>query len=227
MAKAASRLNLVVATVFVTSIAWLGVAALRSGTLETMFTVKRGPVEQGNPAPTAPPTAAPTGLPTTGPSRTAIHATAATVVYRGGALVIPVAGVRPEQLVDTFTQSRANGARQHDAIDIMAAVGTPVLAASAGTVEKVFLSKDGGNTLYLRSTDGLTIYYYAHLDAYAPGLREGMAVTAGQPIGTVGFSGNANPAAPHLHFAVWITQPGERWYGEHQAVNPYPLLTAR
>lgn len=144
-----------------------------------------------------------------------------------GRLVIPVAGVRPGQLVDTFTQARAAGARRHDAIDIMAPLGTPVLAAAAGRVEKLFFSKDGGNTIYLRSPDRQTIYYYAHLDAYAAGLAEGQPVSAGQRIGSVGYSGNANPAAPHLHFAVMQLPPEAPWYAKTTAVNPYPLLTGR
>lgn len=141
------------------------------------------------------------------------------------ALVIPVEGVQPRQLVDTFTQSRAGGMRRHDAIDIKAPTGTPVLAAAAGRVEKLFLSRDGGNTIYLRSPDRRVIYYYAHLDSYAPDLTEGQAVSAGQVIGTVGFSGNANPAGPHLHFAMLVTLPEARWWDRAMSVNPYPLLT--
>ncbi|MGH6788036.1 MAG: M23 family metallopeptidase [Novosphingobium sp.] len=139
-------------------------------------------------------------------------------------LLIPVAGVRADQLVDTFTQARAGGKRVHDAIDIMAPLGTPVLAAAGGRVEKLFISKDGGKTIYVRSPDRRTIHYYAHLDAYAAGLAEGQPVSAGQRIGSVGFSGNANPAAPHLHFAVMATAPDAPWYAKAVALNPYPLL---
>lgn len=140
-----------------------------------------------------------------------------------GALVIPVQGVRPDQLVDTYTQSRAGGARVHNAIDIMAPRGTPVLAATAGTVEKLFLSKLGGTTIYVRSPDRRTIYYYAHLDSYAPGLAEKQAVRAGQVIGAVGSTGDASPDAPHLHFAVNVALPEEGWW-QGQPINPYPLL---
>ena len=142
-------------------------------------------------------------------------------------LIIPVQGVRASQLTDTFSQARENGARVHDAIDIMAPRGTPVLAAAAGTIEKLFLSNAGGLTIYQRSRDRRTIYYYAHLDGYAPGLTEGQAVRAGQLIGTVGFSGNANPLAPHLHFAILQTVPEARWYQPSVAINPYPLLGGR
>jgi peptidoglycan LD-endopeptidase LytH len=141
-----------------------------------------------------------------------------------GGLAIPVAGIRADQLQDTYTQSRAGGARVHNAIDIMAPRGTPVIAAAPGIVEKLFLSRGGGGiTAYVRSRDRHWIYYYAHLDAYAPGLREGQSVEQGDPIGTVGFTGNANPAGPHLHFAVHRMADGEDWH-EGTAVNPYPLL---
>jgi len=140
-------------------------------------------------------------------------------------LMIPVAGVKPGQLSDTFTQARVQGARSHDAIDIMASLGTPVIAAAAGTIEKLFLSRDGGNTIYIRSPDRGVIYYYAHLDGYEPGLAERQTIVAGQQIGRVGFSGNANPAAPHLHFAIWLTRPEAIWSDSALAINPYPLLT--
>lgn len=144
-----------------------------------------------------------------------------------GNLVIPVEGVRAGQLRDTFTQARAGGLRVHDAIDIMAPRGTPVLAAAPGRIEKLFVSKAGGNTVYQRAADGALIYYYAHLDAYAPGLAEGQAVRAGQRIGTVGSTGNADPAAPHLHFAVLRTRAGAKWYDPATPLNPYPLLRGR
>ena len=140
-----------------------------------------------------------------------------------GKLVIPVEGVPSSALADTFTQTRAGGARPHDAIDIMAARGRPVVAAADGRVEKLFWSGEGGRTLYQRSTDGKRIYYYAHLDSYAPGLGEGQALQRGQPIGTVGSTGNADESAPHLHFAILLVRPDEPWYGG-QPINPYPLL---
>ena len=140
-----------------------------------------------------------------------------------GPLLIPVEGVPPSALTDTFTQARAGGARPHDAIDIMAARGRAVLAAADGRIEKLFASEDGGLTIYERSPDGRRIYYYAHLDGYAPGLAEGQMVKRGQKIATVGSTGNADPAAPHLHFAVIETASGEPWYGG-RAINPYPLL---
>jgi murein DD-endopeptidase MepM/ murein hydrolase activator NlpD len=145
----------------------------------------------------------------------------------GARLLIPVAGVRPEALVDTFTQAREGGARVHDAIDILAPRGTPVVAAAPGKVEKLFLSKQGGMTVYQRSPDGTLIYYYAHLDGYAPRLGEGQVLRAGDPLGFVGATGNANPSAPHLHFAVMQTVPLAKWWEPATALNPYPLLGGR
>ncbi|MFN3389328.1 MAG: M23 family metallopeptidase [Allosphingosinicella sp.] len=150
-----------------------------------------------------------------------------TAVIGPGGLAVPVAGVQPDDLVDTYTHSRAGGARVHNAIDIMADHGTPVLAAAPGTVEKLYFSEGGGGTsVYVRSPDGRWIYYYAHLQAYAPGLAEGQQVTRGQVLGTVGSSGNASPEGPHLHFAVHRMAEGESWH-EGTAVNPYPLLAGR
>jgi len=150
---------------------------------------------------------------------------AALVVAPSG-LAIPVAGVKPEQLVDTFAAARSGG-RVHDANDIMAARGTEVVAAAPGTVEKLFFSRGGGGiTAYVRSPDGQWQYYYAHLDSYWPGLHEGQAVKQGDPIGRVGSTGDASPAAPHLHFAIHRMGPGEKWY-QGQAINPYPLLAGK
>jgi murein DD-endopeptidase MepM/ murein hydrolase activator NlpD len=145
-----------------------------------------------------------------------------TIVAPSG-LAIPVAGIRADRLVDTFTQARAGG-RPHDAIDIMAPRGTPVVAAAEGTVEKLFFSNGGGGiTAYVRSPDRAWIYYYAHLDGYAPGLAEGRQIRRGDPIGFVGSTGNASPDGPHLHFAINRMAPGERWW-QGAPINPYPLL---
>jgi murein DD-endopeptidase MepM/ murein hydrolase activator NlpD len=141
-------------------------------------------------------------------------------------LALPVAGVKPEQLIDTFTQARAGGARRHDALDIMAPEGTPVIAAGDGTIEKLFNSALGGITIYQRSADHGWVFYYAHLSAYAPGLHEGQQVKRGQVIGRVGHTGDANAAGPHLHFAINRMAPGERWWNG-VPVNPYPLLAGK
>ena len=138
-------------------------------------------------------------------------------------VAIPVVGVKPGELLDTFTQARSGG-RIHDAIDIKAPAGTPVIAAAPGTVEKLFFSHGGGGiTAYVRSPDGRWTYYYAHLQEYAPSLKEGAPIKRGDPIGRVGSTGDANPAAPHLHFAINRMEPGERWW-QGTPINPYPLL---
>ena len=135
--------------------------------------------------------------------------------------LVPVVGVAPGDLVDTFEAARSEG-RTHNAIDILAPRGTPVVAARAGEVARLFTSDRGGLTVYVVS--GRTVTYYAHLDAYAPGLAEGQSLQAGDPVGTVGDSGNAAPGNTHLHFAVWrAPDPADFWDGE--PVNPYPLLS--
>ena len=144
----------------------------------------------------------------------------------GNALAIPVDGVKPEQLTDTWGQSRAGGARAHQAIDIMAPRGTLVVAAAPGRVEKLFESNDGGHTVYVRSADGGTIYYYAHLDAYRDGIAEGQTLRTGDVIGTVGSTGNASPGGPHLHFEIKRMGAGESWW-QGREVNPYPLLAGK
>ena len=141
-------------------------------------------------------------------------------------LAIPVEGVKQTDLVDTFTAARAGG-RVHDALDIMAPEGTPVIAAAPGTVEKLFFSNGGGgNTIYIRSDDGKWMYYYAHLQGYAPGLAEGQHVRQGQVIARVGHTGNASAEGPHLHFAINQMSPGQKWW-EGEPINPYPLLAGK
>jgi peptidoglycan LD-endopeptidase LytH len=142
-------------------------------------------------------------------------------------LAIPVAGIQANDLVDTFTQARAGGARRHDAIDIMAPEGTPVLAAAPGIVERLFYSQGGGGiTIYIRSHDRLWSYYYAHLQRYADGIEEGQEIERGQVIGFVGHTGNASPDGPHLHFAIHRMGPDDPWHGG-AAINPYPLLAGQ
>jgi murein DD-endopeptidase MepM/ murein hydrolase activator NlpD len=136
-------------------------------------------------------------------------------------LEIPVRGVERNALYDSF--SAARGARTHEAIDIMAARGTPVVAVEDGRITKLFTSKAGGLTIYQFDPSETFVYYYAHLDSYASNLREGMAVKKGDVIGYVGSTGNASPNAPHLHFAISrLTGDKQWWKGE--PINPYPIL---
>ncbi|UAK23030.1 M23 family metallopeptidase [Sphingomonas nostoxanthinifaciens] len=144
-------------------------------------------------------------------------------VAAAGGLVVPVAGVKITQLADSWGDARGGGTRAHHAIDIPAAKGTPVVAAAAGTVEKLFESKDGGHTVYIRRDDTSWQDYYAHLDTYTADLREGVRIRQGQPIGTVGSSGDADPSAPHLHYEIQRMAPGEPWW-KGSEINPFPIL---
>jgi peptidoglycan LD-endopeptidase LytH len=133
-----------------------------------------------------------------------------------------VAGVSKDQLIDTFTAARGDG-RVHDAIDIAAPKGTPVLAVAAGRIIRLFPSKAGGTTIYQLSNDEKFIYYYAHLDRYADGLLEGRFVIQGETIAYVGDTGNAGAGNYHLHFSIAMTSDPKRWW-QGVNINPYPLL---
>jgi peptidoglycan LD-endopeptidase LytH len=138
-------------------------------------------------------------------------------------IAIPVAGVRSSELRDSFHAARSGG-RQHLGIDIMAPEGTPVLAAAGGVIVKRDSSALGGISLYQRGMDGTTIYFYAHLNRYAPSVDEGDLVRQGDVIAFVGHTGNASASAPHLHFGVYtVTDPNRWWHGRD--LNPYRLLT--
>lgn len=140
-------------------------------------------------------------------------------------LLLPVLGVSEDQLIDTYTQARSGG-RLHDAIDILAPRGTPVLAAVDGTIRKLFTSRAGGLTIYEFDVREERVYYYAHLDSYADNIQEGLFVKQGTVIGYVGTTGNAPPGTPHLHFAIENLTPTKEWW-KGEPVNPYPLLTGR
>ncbi len=135
-------------------------------------------------------------------------------------LTIPVQGILPKDLVDTFSATR--GDRIHEANDMLAPIGTPVYAVEDGKIEKLFTSKPGGLTIYQFDPDGAYCYYYAHLDQYAAGLRQGMDVKRGDLLGYVGVSGNAGNT-PHLHFAIIKLGPERKWW-QGTAINPYPIL---
>jgi len=139
-------------------------------------------------------------------------------------LLLPVQGIQASQLRDTFTDARSEG-RVHDAIDIMADAGTPVLAVADGTVEKLFDSERGGLTIYQFEPSGRWCYYYAHLQRYADGLAEKQVIKRGEVIGYVGSTGNASADAPHLHFEVHVLGPEKQWW-KGESINPFPLLQA-
>ena len=140
-------------------------------------------------------------------------------------LVLPVRGIRPEQLQNTFGDARGGG-RVHEAIDIMAPRNTPVLAVEDGKIAKLFTSKQGGLTIYQFDPSETYAYYYAHLERYADGLTEGLMLRRGQVVGYVGSSGNASPEGPHLHFAIFRLTPEKRWW-DGAPINPFPVLGGR
>jgi peptidoglycan LD-endopeptidase LytH len=135
-------------------------------------------------------------------------------------LEVPVQGVSRDQLRDTFDEGRAGGLRKHEALDIMAARGTPVRAVEDSHVAKLFKSVAGGLTIYLFDPGEMFTYYYAHLDRYADGLHEGQHVRRGAVIGYVGSTGNAAEDAPHLHFAIFQLNTDRKWW-EGTPINPY------
>jgi len=133
-------------------------------------------------------------------------------------LVVPVVGIEPNDLRDSFTSPRSGG-RTHNAIDIAAPRGTPIVAVTDGVIRRKHWNRLGGRTLYLTSTDGSMDYYYAHLDEYENDIEIGTRVRKGDVIGTVGSTGNAQ--GPHLHFQV-LDRAGD---GRGTPVNPYDLLS--
>ncbi len=142
-------------------------------------------------------------------------------VLRSKGLVVPVAGVAAARLVGSFSDAR--GSRVHEALDVGAPRGTPVLSVDAGTVLKLFTSRGGGLTVYAADPSRRFIYYYAHLDSYAPALAEGQSLSRGQQIGTVGTTGNAPPNTPHLHFAILRNDNMTRWW-TGTPIDPFLVL---
>jgi murein DD-endopeptidase MepM/ murein hydrolase activator NlpD len=179
----------------------------------------------------APPTTVPEGakvpqqqdsLP---PAPGADRAAAAPLLQRK--LSPPVSNLKASDVQDTFYQSRAAGERRHEASDIMAPRGTPVLAMDDGIITKLFTSKPGGLTIYQFDSSNQYCFYYAHLDRYAEGLAEGQFVRKGTTIGYVGSTGNADINAPHLHFAIYELGPEKKWWDEaNKPINPHPVLSS-
>lgn len=186
----------------------------------------------------ASPPAAPVAHEVTAPIATTKNATRPIETRRGDAneplaahgidaprpMIVPVAGVPRSALRDMFDEPR--GSRRHEAIDIPAPAGTPVIAVDDGVVQKLFTSKAGGLTIYHFDPNQRYCYYYAHLDRYADGLYEGQPVRRGQTLGYVGTTGNAPKNTPHLHFALIRLDEDRRW-SKGTSVNPYPWLAGR
>jgi hypothetical protein len=201
-----------------------------SPTVEASPSVEPSPGASTTPSPNTSPSPGASATPSTTPTPPASATPTPTPSINSHAnsntsLLIPVQGVRPEQLRDTYDDARSEG-RVHNAIDIMAAKGAPVIAAADGTVIRLFQSDKGGTTVYVRGTDEHTIYYYAHLSAYADGLAENKFIRRGEMIAYVGDTGNAGAGNYHLHFAIWTVEDPKRfWSGTD--INPYPLLAGK
>ena len=149
--------------------------------------------------------------------------TSADLALLAAELIIPLPGVKASELRDTFNEARGGGARKHEALDIMAPRGTPVLSASAGRVLKLHNSKDGGLMVYAADASDRFVLMYAHLDRYADGMRDSLPLRQGQIIGYVGTTGNAAENAPHLHFAIAHPRDVKLWW-TGTAIDPRPLL---
>jgi len=140
-------------------------------------------------------------------------------------LSMPILGLPQSALKDTYEEGRGGGRRKHEALDILAPRGSPVVAVDDGFVAKLFLSVPGGITVYQFDPTSTWCYYYAHLDRWAEGLREGQTLRRGDVVGYVGTTGNAPKDAPHLHFAVSRLGPERRWWVS-TPIDPYPILAS-
>jgi murein DD-endopeptidase MepM/ murein hydrolase activator NlpD len=165
--------------------------------------------------------AATTGEPLIGPEPPSIATTISEL--RRHRLQLPIEDAEIDTMKGGFTERRDGGGRAHEAVDILAPRHTPIHAVDGGSIAKLFTSKAGGITIYQFDASGGFCYYYAHLERYAPGLREGQAVSRGDVLGYVGTSGNAPPGTPHLHFAVFELDKDRRWW-KGRAIDPYLIF---
>ena len=186
-------------------------------------------LEASSKAPTSPERARPPALREEGarqqPAAVATTGTASAKAaieqLRDRDLKIPVEDVDRDDLHDSYQDAR--GSRVHEAIDIMAPRGTPVRAVEDGRIVKLFNSKQGGLTIYMFEPSETFCYYYAHLNGYAPGVKEGQEIRRGQVIGYVGSTGNASEDAPHLHFSIFRLTPERQW-SKGEPLNPYEVF---
>src|SRR5688500_10392555 len=162
------------------------------------------PTREEEPAPVAPPPPAVVAPP-------AKAFGAEVEALRARALTLPVQGIKREELRDTFNEMRGS-TRRHEALDVLAPRNTPILAVEDGKIARLFLSEAGGITLYQFDPTETYCYYYAHLERYADGLKEGDMVKRGQVIGYVGTTGNAPRDTPHLHFAIFKMTDEKKWW---------------
>jgi peptidoglycan LD-endopeptidase LytH len=144
-------------------------------------------------------------------------------VLRERHFLFPLQNQPRTAMKNTFRDPRGGG-RLHEGVDILAPRNTPVLAIEDGKIARLWYSQFGGITIYQLDPTNSYVYYYAHLEKYAPNIKEGMAVKRGQVIGFVGTSGNAPPNTPHLHFAIYrASQQGRWWNGK--PIDPYPIFS--
>jgi murein DD-endopeptidase MepM/ murein hydrolase activator NlpD len=172
------------------------------------------PTKKEEPTPVAPPPSAATTTPAL--TMTAIDD------LRNRQLTLPVQGIKREQLRDTFNETRGSS-RKHEALDVLAPRNTPILAVEDGKVARLFLSDAGGITIYQFDPTDTYCYYYAHLERYADGLKEGSPIKRGQVIGYVGTTGNAPRDTPHLHFAIFKLTDDKHWW-QGTPLDPYSVL---
>jgi murein DD-endopeptidase MepM/ murein hydrolase activator NlpD len=173
------------------------------------------PTKDEEPAPVeAPPTAA--------VSPTPVMSANSLEDLRMRSLAMPVEGVKRSDLHSNFDELRG-GSRKHEALDILAPRNTPVFAVEDGKIARLFLSDAGGITIYQYDPSMTYVYYYAHLERYAAGLKEGQTIKRGDVIGYVGTTGNAPRNTPHLHFAIIKMTDEKKWW-QGTAIDPYSVL---
>ena len=140
-----------------------------------------------------------------------------------GSLYFPVAGYDGKPLADSYEDTRDGGDRRHNAIDILAPRGTPVLSVQDGRILRLSKSSKGGITVYATDMQERFVFYYAHLDGYYANIYAGKPLLRGDTLGYVGTTGNAPANTPHLHFQM-MRMPADRKYWNGEPINPYPFL---
>lgn len=189
------------------------VGAVSPKTVSPKIEVK--PTKDEEPAPVSPPPAAPA-------TTTPVMSANALEDLRMRSLTLPVQGIDRSKLHSNFDELRG-GTRKHEALDILAPRNTPILAVEDGKIARLFLSDAGGITIYQYDPSMTYVYYYAHLERYAAGLKEGQEVKRGDVIGYVGTTGNAPRDTPHLHFAIVKMGDDKKWW-QGTAIDPYSVL---
>ena len=191
-----------------------GASAVAAPLTQASTKVEVKPTKKEEPTPVSPPPAAVMAPPP------AVSGAPADLRQRN--LTLPVQGIKRDDLQDTFNDMRGSS-RRHEALDVLAPRNTPVLAVEDGSIAKLFLSDAGGITIYQFDPTSAYAYYYAHLERYADGLKEGQTVKRGQVLGYVGTTGNAPRDTPHLHFAIFKLGEDKKWW-QGTPIDPYSVL---